>query len=602
MALPPSLNLVDLDFASRKAALRNYLKSQDQFAGYDFDSANMDVLLDLLTYNTVQNAFYLNMAISEGFLDSAQLRNSIASHAKELNYLPRSNRSGKARVRVSFTASGDNQPYTIPKGVTFTSQVKNENFTFSLAETVTVSSENTSFTFDADIYEGVYIKDVFLVRSTTDVLSYKLSDRNIDTTSISISVYEDGAGTGQEYVFATSMLGLNESSKIFFLQPRENGFYEIVFGNGVIGKKPKLHSKIVVDYRVSETTGSNGARMFVANFDPTNASGDSELLSIPVVSTLLNATGAAERETIESVRYTAPRHFQVQERAITASDYEIMLKAAFPEIQAVAVYGGEEANPPKYGYIYIAVDIENVDGLPDSKIQEYYSFIKKRNTGVIEPIFISPDYLYLSINATVKYNINVTDKSPERIKTILTDTIHDYKNMNLDDFKAAMRYSKLLKELDSSDTSIISLEMDVYPYKKFAPELSVAFSRVIDFGFPLSLDYEKQSSRYLLTEETVIFSSQFTCRGQAAVLGDDGNGVLRVLKIDENYLTKMFDVGTVDYTNGSVAIRNLTVDNFIGDGIKIYCISAKKDIETTRNTILTVDSSDINVTVEKIRL
>jgi len=321
--LSASLNLTQLDFFGLKNSFKNYLRGQAQFKDYDFDGSAFNVLIEELAYNTYKNAFMSNMLMSEGFIDSAQLRTSLFSHSKELNYLPRSKRSARATVAVTFEASGVSQPYTIPKGAQFSTLIKSESYTFTMPETLSVASANTTFAFTTDIFEGVFVSDSFVFLGSPNQ-RFKLTNKNVDTSSVAVTVYEDGSQIGNIFKVATTLLDLTEFSKVFFLQTSETGNYEIYFGDDVLGRKPKLNSTVVVEYRVSSGTKGNGARVFSVDFDPTSSN---ELLATPKITTIEASKSAAEEEDNESIRYYAPRAFQVQERAVTTTDYEIALKA-----------------------------------------------------------------------------------------------------------------------------------------------------------------------------------------------------------------------------------------------------------------------------------
>ena len=239
MAANTSQDLVSLDFLQYKNSLKQYLQNNAYFKDYDFDGSNINVLLDLLSYNTFQNAFYLNMVMSESFLDSAQLKSSIVSHAKELNYLPKSITSAQATVNVVFQATGESQPYTIPKGSQFSALVKSNAYTFTTPEPILVTSANTTFSFQTDIYEGYYISDAYVFQQTDSTQRFKITNQAVDTQSIEVRVYEDGSQYGDIYKATDTLLGLDEYSKVFFLQATDNGYYEILFGDNIFGYKPK---------------------------------------------------------------------------------------------------------------------------------------------------------------------------------------------------------------------------------------------------------------------------------------------------------------------------------------------------------------------------
>ncbi len=598
-SLSASINLVDLDFNTLKDSFKLYLKSQDNFKDYDFEGSNINVLLDLLAFNTFKNAFYLNMTISEGFLDSAQTRNSLLSHAKELNYLPRSVRSAKANITVDFEATSQSQPYIIQKGAQFSTLIKNRSYVFSIPETITLASSNNSYTFTTDIYEGAYRKDAYVFLDNIDNQRFRITNKNIDTRSLAVTVFEDGSELGDLYLLTTTLLDINETSKVFFLQTDEIGHYEVLFGDNNIGRSPTINSTIILDYRVSNGEDGNGARNFSVDFDPT-ATG--ELLSTPTLTVGDVANNGDEQETNESIRYYAPRHFQVQERAVTTSDYEVSLKTQFPEINAVSVFGGEEVSPPQFGRVFVSVDISDVDGLPESKKDEYFDFLIRRSPLSIEPIFVEPEFLYLTISSLVRYNLNITTNSSSRIRTLVTDTILIYQTNQLDDFASIMRLSQLTDNINDTDLSVISNITNVNVYKKLQPLTTQVQNIDIDFGLPLIDTTPNQDNSYLATDVSTIYSSRFKVNGASAVLEDDGNGIIRTVKQDGELNTTIQNVGTVNYDTGFIQLVNFKIDSFDGASLKIYAVTRDKDIRSGKNVILTIEADEIKLTIEPLRL
>ena len=607
-----SIDLINLDFDTLKAGFVNYLKSQEQFKDYNFDSSNINVLMDLLSYNTYKNTFYLNMIFAESFIDSAQLKESLYSHAKELNYLPRSSKSAVANVTISFSASGEAQPYIIRKGETFSTIIKQDAYTFSTFEDVILTSSNNNFISTFNIYEGIYVTDSYIFDGSTQFQQFKISNENVDTDSLSVLVYEDGSTIPQKYTKATTLLDLNENSKVFFIQGSTDGKYEILFGDGILGKRPKGGSTIVLDYRISSGDLANGARTFSANFDPTGAG---ELLS-PITVTLNKYTNetdgaysvnGAEPETLDSIRYYAPRHFQTQERAVTFSDYEIILKSKFPEIGAVSVYGGEDANPPRYGKVFISIDIKNVEGLPDTKKNEYYNFIKSRSPLSIDPIFINPEFTYVSVDSIIRFNINITTRTAQNIKADAVLTISEFADTYLNDFKSTLRYSKLVKEIDNIDDSVVSNQTELTIYKKILPKLGVPQNIDINFGIPLAETYyildkfTTVESRHNLENVHIVHSSLFTYNGDKCEIEDNGDGILRIIKKTGSFHTVVGNIGTVDYITGAIKLNNFKPDSFDGNYFKMYAKTKDKDISSLRNEILSIESDEINVKVEAIR-
>lgn len=598
-----SLSVVDLDFTGIKNSLINSLRSQQKFKDFDFEGSNIGVLIDLMARNSSQGGFLTNMLFAEAFLDSAQLTTSVFSRAKELNYTPRSARSASARVRVDFTASGENQPYVIQKGSSFSTLIKNTSYVFSMPETIIVSSPNTSFSFTSDIYEGVYIQDTYIYQTTEDdpYPRFKITNRSIDTTSLVVAVYEDGAQVATGYTHATSLLGINDKSQIYFIQAGDDAFFEVQFGDGVLGRKPKENSVIVLDYRVTNSDRPNGATSFSINFDPTGALSElvSDVSNNPDVVTITNSVGGAAPEDVESVRYYAPRWYQTQERAVTAQDYEILLKTAFPEINAVSVYGGEEESPPEFGKVIVCVDVADVDGVPPAKQEQYYRYLKQRCPLSIEPIFKDPLFTYIHIDTLVRYNVNITASSIDRIKTLVLNAIDAYNEQNLDDFNVTFRYSPFVRVIDVADSSIISNLTTLRLYKKTVPELQQQQNIVLKFG--VALEREPTNSA-LDDDHRTVTSSVFTYKGERVSLRDDGEGNLFIIKPTGTTYNRVQNIGTVNYTTGEIVITGFNIDGFDGDHLKVYVVPFDRDVQSLQRNVLTIEPDEVNITVEAVRI
>ena len=593
-----SIDLTTLDFDSLKESFKTFLGSQEIFRDYDLEGSNINLLTELLSYNTFKNAFLTNMLFSEAFLDSAQLRNSIISHAKELNYVPRSLRSSRAKVRVSFSATSENAPYIIPKGKPFTTIVKNHSYTFTTPETIICSSPNNSFTFTTDIFEGSFVKDTYTFAANVETQLFKTTNKAIDTRSLTVSVYEDNSQSPINFRLATSLLDVDADTQVFFIQPAEDETYEILFGDNNIGRRPKDNSIITLEYRVSQGQAPNGAKTFSCDFDPTSRN---ELLSNIVVDVLESAREGAGAESLESIRYYAPRHFQVQERAVTASDYEISLKTEFPEINAVHAYGGEELDPPQFGRVIISIDISEVSGLPESKKTEYYRFLKRRSPFTIDPVFIEPEFSYISINSIIRYNLNVTPLTSETIKSLVSDSINRYQEINLNKFNAILRQSKLAKDIDNSDQSIVSSITGIAVYKKINPELGVLVNIETDFNMPIRNDIPLKEKIHSVNDIRAVYSSVFRYKGEQCIFEDNGNGIIRLMKIKGSNYETIQDIGSVNYESGEISIQDVLIDEYFGDALKIYVLPDDPDIAVSKNTILAVESDEVHITVEELR-
>ncbi len=588
-----NINLINLDFDTLKQNFKTYLKSQDKFKDYDFEGSNINVLLDVLSYNTYLNSFYTNMVASEMFLDTAQIRDSVVSHAKELNYLPRSFKSAEAVVNIVVnTGDPSVSSITIPKGTSFSARIGSNTFSFSTNKNLVVDGSNGVFTASSvSIFEGEYVNESFVVDYTQSNQRFVISNPTVDTDSITVTVLEDNGAVALEYSYTTSLLGITSESRSFFLQPAENEKYEVVFGDGIAGRRPKDGAVVIVDYRVTSGELPNGAFKFTSD-------GPIESYSNVTVATITAAVGGAVNESVESIRFNAPRHYTTQERAITPTDYETLLKINYPEISAVAAYGGEEETPPQYGRVFLSVDIKDVEGLPDVKVNEYYRFLKDRTPVSIEPVFKNPEFTYINVNSSVNYDVTKTDLEPSDIRTLVISAISAFNTTNINNFKKTLRYSRLLDAIDGAHPSIISNETTVRAIKVINPEVNAAQNLSVKFDFPLLNDKQQRiSTVHSAAVKRTIESSIFTFQGRNVIIEDDGNGVLVLSGLSENNTyTIIKDIGSVDYGLGQLVINDFVVSSYPTGGIKIYARPQSNDIYSTKNNILTIKIEDISVT------
>ena len=594
-----SISLTSLDFADYKNSLKTFLQSQDRFTDYNFDGSNLSVILDLLAYNTYQNAFYMNMIGSEMFLDTAQQRDSVVLRAKELNYTPRSFRSSSANVSLTITPTDSNiSLITIPKGTSFTSKAGSNNYTFSTDQMITVTSGNGVFIADnVSIYEGTYVTDTFVVQpsSNTDRQKFVLSNPTIDTTSLTVTGLENNGANTVSYKLASNILDLKTDSNVYFLQGSENSKFELLFGDNVVGKKPLDGSAIIVEYRSTNGQLPNG----VSKFTPNGQIGGT---SNVIVTTVSSASGGDIAEDIESIRRNAPRFYATQDRAVTVKDYETLFTVNYPEIQAISVYGGEDASPPQYGSVLISMKIANFDAVPTSKKTEYTTFISTRAPLTIRPVFIEPNYTYVSVNSNVKYNVNQTSLNPEDINTLVTDAIQNYNLTNLNNFKATLLYSRLVNQIDNAHASIVSNETDYVLMKKIVPSTSTQKNYTIEFNTALDDALPSQPLNHIASDRHTVYSTKFYYSGQLVSLEDDGVGKMRIVSENANgEHTTLLDIGTVDYTNGRILLNNFLTTNYVGDAIRIYVMPRSKDNSSNKNTILEIPNDEINVTVQIVR-
>jgi hypothetical protein len=593
--MPDNISITELDFFAAKDALKNYLKGQTQFRDYDFDGSNMNVLLDVMSYNTYMNNFYTNMAYSEMFLDTAQTRQSAISHAKELNYLPRSCISSAAKVQIDISPNDAPSFIIIPKGTKFTGRTGNTAYTFSTDRSYTVTQVDGLYCVsNISIYEGKLVTEYYTATSGT-TQRFILNNTDVDTSSISVAVRASAAAgaVSTEFTRKDSIFGVISTDPVFYIQPTDSDSYEITFGKDVFGKQPVVNNVIEVSYRISSKTAPNGIRTFTSE----------NIAGYPVtITTIAKSDGGTDRESIESIRFFAPKSIQIQDRAVTESDYEIILKNQFPEIQAISVYGGEELTPPRYGRVVVAVDVQNAEGVSENSKNAYYTYLKERCPIGIEPIVISPEFMFLNVNSSVYYNTKTTTASESDIRVAAKAAIVAYSTNNLSDFRKTFRFSKLGYDIDKSNANILSNDTEVLAIIPINPVLNTATSYTLNFKNILITDHLLTDNESIADHKPAIKSSQFTYNGKTAFIQDNGAGVLQILRTTSTgfvYLNR--NIGSVNYVTGQIIITNLSVSAFIGTEIKIYGRTASKDIAAPKDRIITIREQDINITVYGVR-
>ena len=558
------LNISELDFEAIKTQFKTYLKSQTQFKDYNFEGSNMSVFLDVLAYNTYQNNFYTNMAVNEMFLDSAVLKNSVMSHAKELNYLPRSRRSARALVDVEITdTSVKDQTITIPAYSDFTTSFQGQQFNF-VNDVTYVARKTGTGTFvaeDVEIFEGEMLssfeREGYFI-GADGILRVILTNENADTNSIEVFVDAEATEDANKFIRKDDLFGVGPTDKVFYVEPYYDGRYTVYFGNNVFGLQPEAFEDIRVRYRITSGTEGNGAFEF-------NLGAVSPTATIKC-NTKNIAQGGADRETLENIRYFAPKSLQIQERAITTNDYEILLKQNFPEIDAVAAYGGETLEPPQFGKVAISVYLgEGREGLSQVLAAAYIKFLKEKSPLGIEPIFIASEFIYACVEANVSFNTKITKKSAGEIEANIRNTVQTYNTTYLDDFDTTLRLSKLSSNIDATDESILSNEINVCPYVVYSPALNIASSPSFKFYTKLVKPYPFKDSNGFKDYKPAVVSGAFSFNGVESYFQDDGIGNIQIVTSDvaNPQIVKPI-AGKVNYETGEINLVDFKVDGYNG--------------------------------------
>jgi hypothetical protein len=584
MTVDTSLNITGLDFQTIRSNLRNYIASKPEFSDYDFDDAAIGTLLDLLAYNTYYMGYYANMAANEGFLDTAQLYESVVSHAKLLGYLPTSAVGPTANVKIIYSAPIANSTVaaiTISKNTQFKSTVNGVSYTFVTPKSYTITANSSNiFSGYVDLVEGLPLTHLYLYSPANT--SFVLPNQLIDSRSVGVTVTT--SGNTQNYSQATNLLSANSSSQIFFLEGDRGGKYKVAFGDGVIGKAPAAGSVVSVSYRVCNSTRANGARNFTAV-------GTVGGYSTFTLSTLSSAAGGAGPESIESIRYNAPRNYETQNRAVTTNDYRSIVLRNNPDLKSVSVWGGEENDPPIYGKVYISVVPNTGTLISSDRKSRIITDLRQYNIQSIGAEIVDPTYLYIIPTVGVRYDPLATTKSASEIAAAVATKIISYESTELDRFDGRFRYSQFLKNIDLSDTSITTSSAVIRAAKRFVASTSNKTSYVIRFNAAIYHPYDGNAY--------AVSSSAFTYGGLTSYFDDDGYGNLRIYHLDSTGARAYAEtnIGTVDYTRGIIQISAFLPSATALNNSEIQIIVSVNDqnVEPIRNQVLLISGSTITV-------
>lgn len=603
----------ELDFLQIKENLKNYLKSQSKFKDYNFEASGISTLLDLLAYNTAYNGFYLNMLASEMFLDSAYMRENVVSRAKAIGYVPSSRRGLTAMIDIEFDFNSQGGKYSnqdpgvgflIQKKDTFYCVVDTARYLFNPKTEVFVEplGNRKYIARNVQVVEGKRLTYKWVVDTSSDVKQrYIIPNPNIDLSTLSVTV-SDTTTSSTKYPY-TEFKDLNElgpNDQIFFIQETSGEKYEIIFGNGVLGKSVVDGNVIEIEYVVPTNENAFG----VTRFFPVNSKIGSAWSGIGVDAPIIKVTSKiaakdyTEKEGIDSIKYSAPRMYDAQNRAVTKSDYEILLKKDIsviePKIQYLRVWGGEENEPPEYGKVFCAIKPFSGLGINEAekkKIIEQY--IRPKNIVSVQVEIVEPDYIGLAVSSSVNYFRSKTKNTEDQIKSLVLNKILEFRDENISGFDSDLRLSKLMKTIDSSDPSIESNSTQIMMKYQINPTLGKKFNTTIKLSNPISTGDVVNNNRS-------VKSDPFFFSTMLVVIGDDGKGTLGLYKANSfTTQTSLASVGRVNYETGQITLQNLIVDSIPSyrNYINIYATPRNLDIIAYRNQILLLDDADISVYV-----
>ena len=592
------LNVSELDFEKIKDNLIGFMSNQDEFVGYNFQGSSFDVLLDILAYNTHYNAYYANMVANEMFLDSATLRNSVVARAKHLGYVPRSARGSKASVTLEITPTGEPALISISKNTQFQADVDGVSFIWctSNSHSVNINANGIYTVSTMELSQGIPVTFRYTANTGDVDQKFLLPNANVDTDSLTVVVQTSDTDTDSAtYTLANDITTVNATSKVYFLTENEDGKYEIEFGDGVLGKNLANGNIVILSSLICDADATNGAKSFSVVSDVGG------FANVKVITTSA-AGGGQIPEDVEGIKFNAPKNYDAQNRCVTTHDYVSVVKRDYSGAQSVVAWGGEDDDPPVYGKVFIAIKPSSGSVLSGStKTWVRDAVLAKRNIVGVTPEIRDPDYLYLKINSTVKYDSGMTTNSSTTLKSTVTSTIVDYGLTQLKDFDKAFRYSNLIKKIDESEISVKSNQTNVTIKRYMYPLLGSSSAYILRFSNEV---YHPSNTFW-----GAVTSEDFSYRDTANTLWDkckmqDSNGTMQVYRTSgQNRIIVDNDVGTITYGSGKmdllgfapVAIGSASTGNTTALGV--YVTPSSSDVLPLREQIILIEDADISVTM-----
>jgi len=596
----------ELDFDEIKVNLKQFLtnyRDKDNnliFKDYDFDASSLSILLDILSYNTYYNSYLANMVANEMFLDSANKRESAISIAKHLGYTPLSYRSARAKISfVADTPVDTPSTLTLPKFSTFTTTINGTVYTFSNLDSATVRLDGGRYTFsDITIVEGEPLSYTYRVDVSGPSEKYIIPNLNIDTTTVRVTVQNSYSDVTQTiYSSAKNLEGLTENSLVYFLEQNPVGYYEIFFGDGVLGKKLSSGNLVKIEYLVSNGSACNISSDIEQQFSLAATVGNLKV-STPILATE-NSNGGDEPDTLDEIKFKAPRFLSSFNRAVTSNDYKSIIESSYPLVESVSVWGGEENVPPVYGKVIISLKPYQgytINEELKNKIKE--EILKDRRMLTVIPEFVDPNYLYITLDVKIKFDSKNSRYTISEIESLARNTIQEYFRFELQKFNKPFIYSKLSRIIDSLDQSIIGNVSSFKVQKRITPEVNVnngyAGSKVIKFANKL-VSGSLQSTVFYYEVNQIIYSVYMK-----DILTSGSQGVINLYDSFNDSLL-VSNIGTVNYSAGTVSIPVLNPAGFYENStdIRISSRIEELDILSSRDLILIIDDSTSDVLVKR---
>ena len=609
----PFSNFTNLDFDQIKTSIKDYLRANSNFTDFDFDGSNFSVLIDTLAYNTYINSFNSNMIVNESFLDSATLRENVVSLASNIGYTPRSKTAANAQVTINLTISDDTSAVTLEPGIVCTGDVDNETYTFAITQPITTltevdpsnSNQKIAKFENISVFQGTYLERTFTYDGSLDQ-RFILDNPSIDTSKIVVNIKDSASdGRGTEYNLINDIITVDSTSKIFLIKEVQDERYELKFGDGYFGKKLGTAAgedgdEINVRYITTDGVDGNGAQLFTFSGRATkvDSQGNTKAVNIQesTVDTILKAQNGADIETIDSVKYYSPLTYSSQNRAVTARDYEAIIKKIYPNTESVSVIGGEELDPPEFGTVVISIKPKNGNLVSDFSKSEILSKLKQYTISGINQKIVDLKILYVELDSNVYYNNSAISTASE-LKTSVVNSLTQYsQSINLNKFGGRLKYSKLLRVIDETNQAITSNITKI----RIRRNLNVTLNKFTQYELCFGNRFYIDPNGFNLK------STGFSILGQSGTLylsdvpnSDLKTGVLRIIKIlsDGSIKSVVSSAGSVDYIKGEV---NLSTVNILSTEkpnniIEVQAFPESNDVVGLKDLYVSLDISNSSI-------
>ncbi len=592
----------NLNFEDIKTSIKDYLRQNSNFSDFDFEGSNLSVLINTLAYNSYITAYNTNMVANESFIDSATLRENVVSLARNIGYVPRSKRAATALVQFVTTGiSTVNTSITLQPGVFANSGINQTNFIYSLPESVQAPSFLGQSQGMVTIYQGQYLEKEWTIDTSQPNQKYVLPNDSIDTSTLRVFVKESSSSnTRTEYKLLDSIVGITSVTNMFLIQETSDEKYELLFGDGIFGKKLESGNVVTASYIKTDGKDGNGATNFNYAGTIKDENGGDITTATTRLITMIPSENGDDIESVESIRNYAPRRFAAQNRAVTATDYEALLPSIYPNIQSVSAFGGEDLNPPQYGRVFIAAKPRNGNFLADSTKKSLLKSLKNYSIAGIVPSFVDLKFLYVELDSYIYYNTNFTGNADTLRASIVNSVIQYGGSSELNKFGGRFKYSKMISVIDNTDSSITSniTNIKIRRNLKTLPNIFSQYELCYDNEFYKELDsYNIKSTGFTVSGITgTVYLADKTIEGS-----DIGNLFLFRITDDVEVDIVSSNFGTVNYKKGEILINTVNITSTVQpEGIvEIQAIPLSNDVLGRKELYLQLSVENSNFTMKQ---